>query len=53
MASLAVRCKACGAQVGTRIRTGWVASPRLGPHMVPCTACGARATYVGSEFVPA
>lgn len=53
MASLAVRCKACGAQVFSGIRTGWVARPVLGTHVLACGACGTRAPYHGADFAPA
>ena len=53
MASLTVRCKACGAQVFTGIRTGWVSAPVLGARTLACRACGLRATYHGADFAPA
>jgi hypothetical protein len=52
MGSLAVRCKRCGAEVGTPIRTGWVAQPVLGELELPCASCGARARYHGADFHP-
>lgn len=53
MATLAVRCRQCGAQVFSGIRTGWVTAPVLGAHELACAACGARATYHGRDFGPA
>jgi hypothetical protein len=53
MASLAVRCKGCGAELGTGISTGKVARPLLGPHALPCAVCGLRALYHGADFHPA
>lgn len=52
MGSLAVRCKHCGAELPTGIRTGWVAQPVLGTHELPCVACGARERYHGADFHP-
>lgn len=53
MATLAVRCRQCGAQVFSGIRTGWVSAPVLGAHELACAACGMRAVYHGRDFAPA
>jgi hypothetical protein len=53
MATLAARCKACGAQVFSGVRTGWVQRPVLGARVLACRACGIQATYHGADFAPA
>lgn len=52
MAALGVRCKLCGAEMATGIRTGWVPRPVLGAQALPCGACGSIAVYHGADFHP-